>query len=141
MECVHCNCRLFGNVRAIVEGRAAGPARPFCSMSCAQAEHVEGLEKTILKTKIRMIREDNAYFKKAYKAEYLLLKAIHKHSKTAQLMMLKKCMMEAMVDLMEYVISDESDGPISNATYLHLANSTKERMEHLDSYIKLFGLP
>ena len=140
MECLHCNCDISGqNFRALC-GHVTGPTKAYCSMPCAQAEYVESLEKTITKTKVRMVCEQNPYFKKAYTAEYLLLKAIHKHSKTSQLLMLKKCAMDAMVELMEYAISDKTEeGPINNGVYLHLANSTKERLEHFDNYIKLFG--
>jgi len=143
MECFHCNCDLSGHhFRPLVgENIKETHNKAFCSKPCAQAVIAEDLVKGIQQTKIRMVVEDDAYFKKVYTAEYLLLKAIYKHSKMSQLLMLKKCMMDAVVNLLEFVISDKGDGTVSNGQYLRLANSSKERFENVDGLIKLFGSP
>ena len=71
-------------------------------------------------------------FKRVYKIEAVLLRAILKGSSKEQLLRLKQIMMGRYVELIEFVSSDGDND------YLRMANATKEMVDNYDCLIEWF---
>ena len=129
MECVNCN-GLFSEVYAI---NSANPSKCWCSKPCHLAWAKEGVERR-LGLCVTYIQNDTYVdeFKRVYKIEAVLLRAILKGSSKEQLLRLKQIMMGRYVELIEFVSSDGDND------YLRMANATKEMVDNYDCLIDWF---
>ena len=134
MECFNCFCAIKGNYHRMDK-------LCFCSRPCVQAHFVEGLEQNLENNIQSSKRPHHPYFIKVFNAEALLIKAILKRTKTEHLLRMRKIVLDAMVDMMEWSIGEGDDGTVDNGAYLRLSNATKDRLASFDAFIKIFGSP
>lgn len=111
----------------------------FCSKPCCQTDFVESLEESKkLSAKSMKNPEYPHVFARFFKTEYLFFNAILKRSPTDQLQKMKKMKMDAVIDIMEYLRTDD-DGTVNEGKYLEFSNEMKHRFETEDKLIQIFG--
>ena len=131
MECVYCN-GLFSEVYAINQ---KNPALCWCSKSCHLAYAKEGVERRLGQCVTYIQNDtDEDEFKRVYKIELVLLRAILKGSSKEQLLRLKQIMMGRYVELIELTSND------GDSDYLRMANASKKMVDNYNILIEWFAV-